>query len=58
MKGTSGKDLGTIEKEGDAILCWKGRIPWVIRPKKEYIKPCETCIANNLNLNDKGPSIE
>ena len=25
-----------------------------IRPKKEYVKPCETCFANTLNLNDKG----
>ena len=34
------------------------KFPGVIRPKKECIKSCEICFANNLNLNDKGPSIE
>ena len=34
----------------------KGRFPGEIRPKKECIKSCETCFANTLNLNDKGPS--
>ena len=46
--------------------CWrwvwpcagKGRFPRAIRPKKEYIKSCETCFANTLNLNDKGPSMK
>ena len=34
--------------EGSAALCWKGQIPHgVIRPKEEYIKPCETCFAKN-----------
>ena len=36
----------------------KCRFPRAIRPKKEYIKPCETCFANTLNLNDKGPSLK
>ena len=36
----------------------KGRVPGAIRPKKQYIKPCETCFANTLNLNDKGPSLK
>ena len=36
----------------------KGRFPGVIRPKKECIKSCETCFANTLNLNDKGPSLK
>ena len=36
----------------------KGGFPGVIRPKKEYIKPCETCFANTLSLNDKGPSLK
>ena len=36
----------------------KGRFPGEIRPKKECIKSCETCFANTLNLNDKGPSLE
>ena len=35
----------------------KGRFPRAIRPKKECIKSCETCFANTLNLNDKGPSL-
>ena len=34
----------------------KGGSLGVIRPKKECIKPCETCFANTLILNDKGPS--
>ena len=34
----------------------KGRFPRVIRPEKECIKSCETCFANSLNLNDKGPN--
>ena len=46
--------------------CWrwvlpcagKGRFPRVIRSNKECIKSCETCFANTLNLNDKGPNIE
>ena len=47
--------------------CWrwvrpcagKGRFPGAIRPKKECIKSCETCVAKNvLNLNDKGPGTE
>ena len=46
--------------------CWrwlwpcagKGGFPWAIRPKKECIKSCETCFANTLNLNDKGPSMK
>ena len=32
--------------------------PRAIRPKKECIKSCETCFANTLNLNDKGPSLK
>ena len=36
----------------------KGRFPGGIRPRKECIKPCETCFANTLNLNDKGPSLK
>ena len=36
----------------------KGRFPRAIRPKKEYIKSCETYFANTLNLNDKCPSIK
>ena len=32
--------------------------PGAIRPKKECIKSCETCFANTLNLNDKGPSLK
>ena len=44
--------------EGGAVLCWKGRFPGAIRPKKECIKSCETCFANTLNLNDKGPSLK
>ena len=36
----------------------KGRFPTSIRPKKECIKSCETCFANTLNLNDKGPSMK
>ena len=36
----------------------KGRFPRAIRLKKEYIKPCETCFANILSLNDKGPSLK
>ena len=44
--------------EVGAALCWKGRFPGEIRPKKECIKPCETCFANTLNLNDKGPRLK
>ena len=36
----------------------KGRFPGETRPKKECIKSCETCFANTLNLNDKGPSLK
>ena len=36
----------------------KGRFPRAIRPKKEYIKSCETYFANTLNLNYKGPSMK
>ena len=36
----------------------KGGFSGEIRPKKECIKPCETCFANTLNLNDKGPSLK
>ena len=36
----------------------KGRFPRAIRPKKECIKSCETCFANTLNLNEKGPSMK
>ena len=36
----------------------KGGFPGVIRPKKEYTKPCEKCFANTLKLNDKGPSLK
>ena len=36
----------------------KGGFSRAIRPKKEYIKSCETCFANTLNLNDKGPSLK
>ena len=36
----------------------KGRFPGEVRPKKECIKSCETCFANTLNLNDKGPSLK
>ena len=36
----------------------KGGFPRAIRPKKECIKSCETCFANTLNLNDKGPSMK
>ena len=36
----------------------KCEFPGAIRPKKEYIKPCETCFANTLNLNDKGPRLK
>ena len=46
--------------------CWrwvwpcvgKGGFPGAIRPKKECIKSCESCFANNLSLNDKGSSIK
>ena len=45
--------------EVGVAMCWKGQIPpGVIRPKKEYIKSCETCFANTLTLNDKGPSLK
>ena len=44
--------------EGGAALCWKGQILWAIKPKKECIKPCETCFVYTLNLNDKGPSLK
>ena len=44
--------------EGGVVLCWKGQIPWGIRPKKECMKSCETCFANTINLNDKGPSLK
>ena len=45
--------------------CWrwvqpcaeKGGLPGMIRPEKECIKSCETCFANTLNLNNKGPSL-
>ena len=36
----------------------KGGFPGAMRPKKECIKSCETCFANTLNLNDKGPSLK
>ena len=36
----------------------KGRFPGEIKPKKEWMKSCETCFANTLNLNDKGPSLK
>ena len=36
----------------------EGGFPRGIRPKKECIKPCETCFANTLNLNDKGPRLK
>ena len=36
----------------------KGGFPGAIRPKKEWIKSCETCFANTLTLNDKGPSVK
>ena len=36
----------------------KGRFPRAIRPKKECIKSCETCFANTLNLNDRGPCLK
>ena len=36
----------------------KGRFSWTIRPEKECIKSCESCFANTLNLNDKGPSMK
>ena len=32
--------------------------PGAIRPKKECIKSYETCFANTLNLNEKGPSLK
>ena len=46
--------------------CWrwmwpcagKGGFPVEIRPEKECIKSCETCFANTLNLNDKGPGMK
>ena len=42
--------------EGSAALFQKTvDSPGVIRPKKECIKSFETCFANILNLNDKGP---
>ena len=44
--------------EVGGTLCCKGRVPSVIRPQKECIKSCETCFANTLNLNDKGPSMK
>ena len=44
--------------EVGAALCWKGQISRAIRPKKECIKPRETCCANTLNLNDKGPNMK
>ena len=44
--------------EVGAALCWKGQVPWVMRPEKECIKSGETCFANTLNLNDKGPSMK
>ena len=36
----------------------KGRFAGEIRPKKECIKSYETCFANTLNSNDKGPSMK
>ena len=33
--------------EVGAALCWKGRFPTDMRPKKECIKPCETCFVKN-----------
>ena len=44
--------------EGGAALCMNRRYLGVIRPKKECINSCETCFANSLNLNDKGPSLK
>ena len=32
--------------------------PGATRPKKECIKSCETCFANTLHLNDKGPCMK
>ena len=36
----------------------KGGFPGAIRTKKECINSCETCFANTLNLNDKGPNLK
>ena len=44
--------------EVGAALCWKGQVPQAIRLKKGCIESCETCFANTLNLNDKGPSMK
>ena len=46
--------------EGGTVQSYagKGRFPGAVRPKKECIKPCETCFANTHNLNDKGPSLK
>ena len=46
--------------------CWrwvrpcagKSGFPGAIRPERECIKSCETCFANTLNINDKGPSMK
>ena len=44
--------------EAGAVWCWKGQVPWGDQTKKECIKSCETCFANALNLNDKGPRLK
>ena len=44
--------------EGGTALGRNGWFPRVIRSKKECIKSCETCFANTLNLNDKGPGLK
>ena len=44
--------------EGGAALGRNKQLPRAIKPKKEYIKPFETCFANILNLNDKGLSMK
>ena len=52
-------DLSLKQWQREVQSCaGKGGFPQAIRPKKECIKPCETCFANSLKLNDKGPSLK
>ena len=52
-------DLSLKQCQREVQSCaGKNGFPGAIRPKKEYIKSCETCFANTLNLNDKGQSMK
>ena len=44
--------------EVGVALFWEGWVPQGDQGKKECIKYCETCFANTLNLNDKGPNLK